>query len=82
MHDQHSSLPRPPKELKGFKKIYLEPGESKTVELVLNREAFAFYDPEEKTWMAEKGKYDILIGSSVQDIRLQQVFTLEKSIQK
>jgi beta-glucosidase len=68
--DRQSSLPRPVKELKGFKKIELQPGESRTVDFVLDRRAFAFYDPLKADWAVEPGDFEILVGSSSRDIRL------------
>ena len=63
---------RPPKELKGFKKISLTPGEEKTVTFTLNKRAFAFYDADLKDWRVEDGVYGILVGSSSRDIRLEK----------
>ncbi|HEY6805590.1 MAG TPA: glycoside hydrolase family 3 C-terminal domain-containing protein [Pyrinomonadaceae bacterium] len=71
VQDVKPRLPRPVKELKGFRKVFLKAGESQTVSIPLDRSAFAFYDPERKAWAAEKGDYKILIGSSSRDIRLQ-----------
>jgi len=70
------SVPRPVKELKGFAKIMLEPGESQTVMLKLDRRAFSFYDVNKKGWMAEPGPFAILVGASSQDIRLQSSYAL------
>jgi beta-glucosidase len=69
VHDVTSSLVRPPKELKGFAKVALEPGEKETVQLTLDRRAFAFYDPYRKDWIVEPGHFEILVGSSSRDIR-------------
>jgi len=74
--DLESSLPRPPKELKGLQKIVLEPGEIKTVTLKLSQKDFAFWSPAIKNWTTEKGKFVILIGSSSQDIRLSKEIEL------
>src|SRR6185312_1043312 len=63
-------LPRPPKELKGFAKVALEPGGSAQVSLELPPRAFAFYDPDAKGWVTEPGTYDLLVGRSSGDIRL------------
>ena len=65
-----SRLSRPVKELKGFSKISLKPGESGKVEFVLDKRAFAYYDPAFKDWVTEPGEYKVLIGSSSRDIRL------------
>lgn len=69
--DRESSLARPEKELKGFAKVGLLPGESKQVEFRLDARSFAFYDPNKKRWVVEPGQFDILVGSSSVDVRLQ-----------
>jgi beta-glucosidase len=69
VHDQASSLSRPQKELKGFSKVSLLPGETKTVSMKLDFRAFAFYHPGYQRWVAEEGAFDILIGASATDIR-------------
>ena len=74
------SLPRPPKELKGFAKIVLQPGQTQKVSIRLDRNAFAFYDPDKKGWVAEKGDFKVLLGSSSRDIRLQGVCQLSQTV--
>jgi len=74
--DAHASVPRPPKELKGFAKISLRPGESKSVTLTLNRRAFSFFDVKKRDWNAEPGDFGILVGSSSAEIRLRGNFKL------
>ncbi len=74
--DRESSLPRPPKELKGFQKVSLKPGESVIVTFELDERAFSFYDPYRGGWVAEPGEFDILVGSSSRDIRLKAVLRL------
>jgi beta-glucosidase len=64
------------KELKGFTKVKLRPGETKKVTLALDRRAFSFFDVKKKDWRAEPGDFAILIGSSSADIRLKGTFTL------
>ena len=64
------SVPRPPKELKGFKKVLLKPGERTKVMLELNRRAFAYYDERTNRWSVDAGKFQILVGRSSRDIRL------------
>jgi beta-glucosidase len=76
VRDKASSLARPPKELKGFAKILLQPGESKVINLVLDQRALSFYDPYRKQWVAEPGEFEILVGSSSRDIRLKASFSL------
>ena len=75
--DKASSLVRPPKELKGFAKVTLEPGISTTVTFILDGRALSFYNPYQETWVAEPGKFEILAGSSSRDIRAKKTFTLE-----
>jgi beta-glucosidase len=69
VHDQKSSLVRPLKELKGFAKVELQPGETKSVSILLDFRAFAYYHPAYKQWITEDGEFDILIGASSTDIR-------------
>jgi beta-glucosidase len=76
VRDKESALVRPPKELKGFKKVSLEPGESLRVSFVLDQRALSFYDPYQKCWVAEPGEFEVLIGSSSRDIRARATFTL------
>jgi beta-glucosidase len=75
--DSESSLPRPPKELKGFAKVDLKPGESKEVTFRLDQRSMAFYDPHKKQWVVEPGEFQVLVGSSSRDIRLKGKFTLK-----
>ncbi|HYF68122.1 MAG TPA: glycoside hydrolase family 3 C-terminal domain-containing protein [Ohtaekwangia sp.] len=68
--DDESSLERPEKELKAFAKVFLNPGESKIVTLVLNEDAFMYYNDTKKEWVLEPGRFTLLIGSSATDIKL------------
>ena len=81
VHDRQSRLVRPPKELKGFAKVELQPGETKTVSIPLNFRAFAFYDPAYQQWITEDGEFDILIGASAADIRGTATVTLQSTLQ-
>ena len=56
-------LPRPVKELKGFKKIWLDPGQSQTVSFTINKEMLSFYDVNMK-WLAEPGDFTIMVGTA------------------
>lgn len=67
----NSKIDRPVKELKAFKKILLEPGESKTVELIIDKNSFAYFDEQSDSWKIEAGKYKILVGSSSRDLPLE-----------
>ncbi len=76
VHDVQASLNRPIKELKGFTKIDLEPGESKRVSFTLTPRSLAFFDPSLSEWIAEPGQFEVIVGSSSQDLRLRGVFEL------
>ncbi len=71
VHDIKSSVKRPVKELKGFKKVFLKPGETKKVELKLNWKDMAFWNPKTKDWTVEAGKFKIMIGASSREIKLE-----------
>jgi beta-glucosidase len=71
------SVERPVKELKGFAKIELQPGETKSVRIALDERAFACYDPPSRRWVVEPGAYDLLIGGSAADIELQATVRIE-----
>ena len=75
--DRKSSLPRPVKELKGFKKIYLEPGQQATVTFAIDSSALEFYDDTACQWTAEPGKFDAIIAASSRDIRATIPFELK-----
>jgi beta-glucosidase len=72
IRDQVSSVTRPVKELKGFQKISLKPGETRTVALDITPESLAFYDVNLR-YVVEPGEFDILVGSSSRDADLQKV---------
>jgi len=80
VRDVHSTLARPMKELKSFAKVALAPNETKTVTLLLNREALAYWNDAEHAWVAEAGEFEVLVGSSSQDIRAQDGFQLTKTL--
>jgi beta-glucosidase len=79
VQDLKPRLVRPLKELKGFTKISLKAGERQAVSISLDRSSFAFYDPVKQSWVAEKGNFKILVGSSSRDIRLQESFQLMRT---
>ncbi len=68
--ERRPPLPRPPKELKGFAKVELAPGETKRVQVTLDRRAFSFYDPAAKSWRVQPGTFDLFVGSSSRQIEL------------
>ena len=67
--DKKSSLPRPVKELKGFKKVKLAPGEEKDVTFTIDKEALSYFDDIQHTWVAEPGKFEAIIAASAADIK-------------
>jgi beta-glucosidase len=81
VRDQKSGLVRPVKELKGFSKVELQPGETKTVSFSLDFRAFAYYHPAYKQWITEDGAFDILIGASATDIRCRSTVTLQSTLE-
>jgi beta-glucosidase len=64
------------KELKGFARVDLKPGETRHVTLTLDRRAFSYYDVEKTDWAADPGRFEILVGGSSDNIQLQGAFTL------
>jgi beta-glucosidase len=69
--DTHSKVPRPAKELKGFARVDLKPGETKTSTVTLDARAFSYYDAVTKQWRADPGEFQILVGRSSQEIALR-----------
>jgi beta-glucosidase len=80
VHDHEASLSRPIKALKGFAKVDLVPGGTKTVSVSLGFRSFTFYHPDYKNWITEDGDFDILIGVSSQDILLQATTRMTSSL--
>lgn len=79
--DCESTIFRPEKELRAFTKVYLEPGEEKAIKLTLSKRAFAFFNVNTHDWCVESGKFDILVGSSSRDIKLQSSVIVESTEQ-
>lgn len=75
--DLQSCLPRPVKELKGFSKIKLAPGETREVTFTIGKEALSFFDDTRHEWIAEPGKFEAWIGASSTDIRNRVAFELK-----
>jgi beta-glucosidase len=67
IRDEQARLRRPEKELKGFAKVFLEPGERKTVTLSIGRDALAYFDDLTHEWVAEAGTFQVLVGASSRD---------------
>jgi len=76
IRDVQSTLNRPDKELKGFEKVTLAPGETRVVTFKLTPRSLSYYDPYEKAWKAEAGTFEVLVGASSRDIRLRGAFEL------
>lgn len=79
--DKESTIFRPAKELKAFSKVFLEPGEEKTVSLDLDKRAFAYYNVNINDWHVESGDFDILVGASSRDIRLTATLKVESTVE-
>lgn len=78
VHDQASTLSRPPQELKAFRKIRLEPGAEQQVQLVFGPRAFAAYDDRRAAWVAEAGGFELRVGISSEHTPLRTTVTLEQ----
>jgi beta-glucosidase len=76
VHQKNPALLRPEKELKGFQKVFLKPGEKQMVSIPLKQAAFEYYDDGKKSWVADNDSFEILIGSSSRDLRLRDNFKL------
>ena len=77
IHDCESSLPRPYKELKGFRKVYLQPGETKEVTITIGNDALSFYDDKTASWTTEPGQFEALVGNASDNIVSKVAFTLK-----
>ena len=77
IHDVKASVDRPYKELKGFQKVYLQPGESKDVNITINKQALSFYDETAASWKAEAGKFEALVGNASDQLKLKKAFELK-----
>ena len=80
VRDRSGACRRPDKELKGYEKVSLEPGETKTVTMTLDHRSFAWYNTDMKDWYAASGAYDILIGASSRDVRLTKTVQMNSTV--
>ncbi|MGO9435880.1 MAG: fibronectin type III-like domain-contianing protein [Terracidiphilus sp.] len=71
MHDGHAKIDRPVHELKGFGRVELQPGETKTVRFTLDHAALSYWDPAKRAWTADPGRFQIAVGASSRDIRMK-----------
>lgn len=76
IHDSKASVDRPEKELKGFSKVFLQPGETKTVTFEITEPDLSFFDADRHEWVSEPGDFEALIGASSADIRSKAKFTI------
>lgn len=70
-----AQVERPEKELKGFSKVYLKPGESKTVSIALDSRSFAYYSPSSVSWNVDPGKFKVLVGADSENLALNRTVT-------
>jgi len=76
IHDLHPKIDRPIRELKGFSKVSLQPGETKTVSLTVRPQDLAYFDVSGHQWKADAGEYEVDLGASARDIRQKAKFWL------
>lgn len=81
VNDVESTIYRPVKELKGFKKVFLKAGEEKEIEIVLDKRAFAYYNVNLGDWHVESGEFKILVGASSRDIKLETTVNVESTVE-
>jgi beta-glucosidase len=82
VRDKLSAVSRPDKELKGFAKVSLEPGEVKTVAFILDKRAFAYYDTDLSDWHVESGEFELHVGRSSADIVLKETVEVASTVTK
>ena len=73
-----NAVPQPPKQLKGFQKVMLKPGKAVHVHLVLEARSLSYWDVKSHGWIVAPGTYQIMVGSSSRDIRLQGEVKVKK----
>jgi beta-glucosidase len=76
LRDVQASVDRPLKELKAFRRVELQPGETRDLSFTLDQRALSFFDPLAKEWTSEPGEFEVLVGSSSSDIKLKRGFEL------
>jgi len=74
LHDKIASVDRPYKELKAFDKVFIKPGESEQVSMTLTQRDLSFWHTQNSVWLAEVGEFEVLLGSSSDDIKLKSTF--------
>lgn len=78
--DSHASVPRPPKELKGFSRVILKPGETGKITIPLDARLFTYFDASAHQWRADAGEFAVSVGSSSAQIELQGKVSLSDSV--
>ncbi|MCB2305582.1 glycoside hydrolase family 3 C-terminal domain-containing protein [Clostridium estertheticum] len=78
--DVESTVIRPEKELRGFEKVELKPGQEKIITFTLGKRAFAYYNVEIKDWHVESGDFEILVGASSNDIKIKEVVNVKSTV--
>jgi beta-glucosidase len=78
--DTHAKVPRPPKELKGFARVELQPGQTRTVTVGLEARAFTYFDERTRRWRADPGEFQVLVGRSSAQIELRGAVKLAKAV--
>jgi beta-glucosidase len=77
--DKHAKVPRPARELKGFAKVHLRPGETRHITVKLDHRAFSYYDINLKQWHMDPGEFGVLVGQSVEEIKLRGKLALNEA---
>ena len=75
--DKEASVKREVKSLKGFTRVSLKAGESKTVSMKIDKSALSFYDVDSKSWVVESGEFEVLVGNSSRNILLKKTFNFK-----
>jgi beta-glucosidase len=78
--EKSPTVERPAKELKGFERVMLQPGETKHVALSLNPRSFSYFDVKSSNWKANAGTYDLMLGDSSQNIQQKTAIQLLKTL--
>src|SRR4029077_3305210 len=78
LRDLEPSVDRPVKELKGFRRVVLQPGQTQTVSFSLAKEAMSYYSTVKKDWVTDPGAFEVQIGVSSRDIRLKGRFEVTR----
>ena len=76
LHNRYASVVSPVKALKDFRKVFLNPGETKKIRFNINKEKLSYFNTQ-LNWIANPGEFDLMIGSSSEDIRLKNKFELK-----